>query len=126
MTRTVYCIGSKLVLGATLVLGACDAPETGLIAPAPAIERGATALRDYGCGACHRIPGIVGAQGNVGPSLDGIATRVYLAGVLPNSRDNLARWIREPHLISPATAMPDMQVTAADAAAMAAYFYRIR
>lgn len=86
--------------------------------------RGAAALRQYGCGVCHRIPGIAGADGNVGPPLAGLARRVYLAGVLPNTPANLIHWIRAPREIAPLTAMPDMQVTAVDARDIAAYLYR--
>ena len=80
-------------------------------------------MRAYGCGACHRIPGVAGANGNVGPSLERLGSRVYLAGFLPNTPDNLARWIREPQQIARATAMPDLGVTAADAQQMAAYLH---
>ena len=83
-------------------------------------------MRDYGCGACHRIPGVAGANGNVGPSLERLGSRVYLAGFLPNTPENLARWIREPQQIARTTAMPDLGVTAADAHAMAAYLHRSR
>ena len=48
-------------------------------------ERGRLLLRQFGCGACHRIAGVADAQGNVGPPLDGVAKRVYLGGVVPNS-----------------------------------------
>ena len=33
-------------------------------------ERGRAALRRYGCDACHLIPGVRGADGLVGPSLE--------------------------------------------------------
>jgi cytochrome c len=87
-------------------------------------QRGADALRRYGCGACHRIPGIAGADGNVGPPLERVARRVYLAGVLANTPENMIRWIQAPQQIAPRTAMPDMQVTAGDARDIATYLYR--
>ena len=87
-------------------------------------QRGADALRRYGCGACHRIPGIAGADGDVGPPLAGMARRVYLAGVLANTPDNMVRWIQVPQEIAPQTAMPDMHVTAGDARDIATYLYR--
>src|SRR4051794_3672173 len=43
-----------------------------------------------GCGACHEIPGIMTARGRIGPSLDGVAARAMVGGVLPNTPDNLA------------------------------------
>lgn len=87
-------------------------------------ERGKQLLWQYGCGACHRIEGVAGAQGNVGPPLDNIAKRVYLAGVLPNTRENLVRWIMAPQEIDPLTAMPDTGVTETQARDIAAYLYR--
>ena len=49
------------------------------------------------------------------------AARKYIAGHLPNSAANLARWIRDPRQINPHTAMPAMDVTESDARDMAAY-----
>ncbi len=116
-------IGGCSVLASTLLAG-CDLGRSTNEAAPDAPARGAQLIRTYGCGACHHIPHIAGANGNVGPSLERIADRVYLAGVLPNSEANLALWIREPQAIAQTTAMPDMGVSADEAAAMAAYFYR--
>jgi cytochrome c len=87
----------------------------------PSIESGRLLLRQYGCGGCHHIPGVAAARGNVGPPLTRLAKRVYLAGTLPNTPENLAAWIRHPQAFDPRTAMPDMQVTEAHARAMVAY-----
>ena len=89
-------------------------------------ERGRALLSEYGCGACHTIPGVPRAQAKVGPPLSGIASRVYLAGVLTNTPANMARWIRAPRDIDPRTAMPNMNVTDAHANDMVAYLYRLR
>ena len=51
--------------------------------------RGVGEIRDVGCGSCHRIPGIAGADGLVGPPLDFISRRIYLAGVLRNTPQNM-------------------------------------
>ena len=89
-------------------------------------ENGRLLLRQYGCGTCHVIPGVPAAKGNVGPPLNGIARRIYLAGMLPNTPDNMATWIRDPQKIDPRTAMPDMQVPHAHAIDMVAYLYRLK
>jgi len=86
-------------------------------------ERGRELLWQFGCGTCHRIEGVVGAVGEVGPPLDGLARRVYIAGVLTNTPENLARWIRMPQDIAPKTAMPDLGVTEEQARDMAAFLY---
>ena len=89
-------------------------------------DNGRLLLRQFGCGACHRISGVATAEGRIGPPLDGIAMRVYLAGRLPNSPENMVRWIRSPQSIDPHTTMPDLQVTQAHARDMTAYLYTLR
>lgn len=89
-------------------------------------ERGRLLLRQYGCASCHNIPGVATAGGNVGPPLAGVARRVYLGGVLPNTPENMSRWIRAPRQFDPLTAMPDMQVPEAEAQHMVAYLYGLR
>ncbi len=89
-------------------------------------DRGPQLLRSYGCGTCHTISGVVGANGLVGPPLSGIAQRSYIAGVLPNAPDNLVRWIENPKAVDSLTAMPVVGVTPADARDIAAYLYTLR
>ncbi|RXZ36820.1 cytochrome c1 protein [Oxalobacteraceae bacterium CAVE-383] len=84
---------------------------------------GKSLLADYGCAACHRIKGIDPRPGLVGPPLEDIAKTSYIAGVLPNTEDNMVRWIQHPRQVSPGTAMPDLGVSAAQARDMAAYLY---
>lgn len=87
---------------------------------------GAQLLSVHGCGACHAIPGVTGADGTIGPPLDGFATRAFIAGKLPNQFDSLTSWIRNPQAIEPGTAMPTLPVNEAEARAMAAYLYTLR
>ncbi len=98
--------------------------------PAPAldgnVENGRLLLRQFACGSCHDIPGVAAASGKVGPPLAGIASRVYLGGVLPNSPENMARFIRRPQDIDPRTAMPDLGVTEPHARDMVAYLYTLK
>ena len=88
--------------------------------------RGPELMRKYGCQACHTIPGVVGADGLVGPPLTGIASRSYIGGVLPNAPDNMLRWIRDPKAVDPLTAMPNTGVTPSDARHIVAYLYTLR
>jgi cytochrome c len=89
-------------------------------------SRGKDVIRRYGCSTCHTIPGVEGARGQVGPSLEGIASRAYLAGKLPNSPANMIKWIREPQDVQPGTAMPELGVTEQDGKDIAAYLYTLR
>jgi cytochrome c1 len=78
---------------------------------------------NYGCGSCHRIPGVAGAEALVGPPLDDYHARSYIAGTLPNTLENLVLWIREPQAVEANTAMPNLGVSAEEAQHMAAYLY---
>ncbi len=88
-------------------------------------QRGAVALESYGCGACHVVPGIVGANSLVGPPLVAWAERRYIAGKLPNQPEFLIEWIRFPQAIEPGSAMPNMGVTEQDARDISAYLYTL-
>jgi cytochrome c2 len=86
-------------------------------------HRGAAAIRTYGCGTCHVVPGVRGATGTVGPPLAGIAQRAYIGGVLTNTPENLVRWLQDPPSVDPKTAMPNVGVTYQDAVDIAGYLY---
>ena len=78
----------------------------------------------YGCGSCHTISGVSGANADVGPNLGDFGERRYIAGRLPNTPANLVAWIRNPQRIDPGNVMPDLGVTPRDARDIAAYLYR--
>jgi cytochrome c2 len=80
-------------------------------------------MRTYGCGGCHQIPGITGARGRIGPPLQGVAQRVYVGGVLPNTPENLVKWIVRPRAHNPRTAMPVTGSDETGARDIAAYLY---
>jgi cytochrome c2 len=87
---------------------------------------GKQVIQQYGCGSCHTIPGIPGANALVGPSLEHIASRMYIAGVLTNTPEHMLRWLQDPPAVDPLTAMPNLGVTEADARDMAGYLYTLR
>jgi cytochrome c oxidase subunit 2 len=74
-------------------------------APAdPAVD--ASAFRTAGCGACHRVRGLV-AEGAVGPDLTHLARRETLAaGTLPMTEAALSAWLADPQAIKPDARMP--------------------
>ena len=106
------------VLLAMLLAGLCGCRTMN-----PQERRGAEAIARYGCGSCHTIPGIDRANGQVGPPLGGIAKRMYAAGVLLNTPDNLARWVQKPSSIKQ-TVMPDLGVTPNEASDIASFLLR--
>ena len=89
-------------------------------------SRGAAALTRYGCGSCHTIAGISGADGLVGPPLTGVGDRFYIGGSLPNNAENLEHWVRDPKSVNERTAMPNLGVTTMDAMDIAAYLYSLK
>src|SRR3954453_13314873 len=96
-------------------LTACDEADDVASGPPPdAPTRGQLAIGRYGCAGCHTIPGIPGADAVVGPPLNRIGSRSYIA-VLRNTPDNMRRWIHDPPSIDPLTPMPNLRVTDDDA-----------
>jgi len=87
------------------------------------VERGEAMFIQYGCGSCHALSDVRTATGNVGPPLDGIATRVIIGGHLANNPPNMEHWIRDPQQVSPGTAMPDLHVGETDARDITAFLY---
>jgi mono/diheme cytochrome c family protein/cytochrome c2 len=92
----------------------------------PDPRRGKRALEQYACVTCHEIPGMVGPEARLGPTLHGIGSRETLGGVLRNTPQNMARWIRSPRSFAPASAMPELGVTERDARDMAAHLATLR
>ena len=125
MTPAAARCGWVALAGAVLV-SACGASSQNAAQVNGDAARGRVLLAQYGCGRCHRIPGVASANGNVGPPLDGVGRRVYLAGVLPNSPEHMVRWIRSPQSFKPKTPMPDLNVTEEHATDMVAHLFRLR
>lgn len=131
MTRTIFLVGAvALALGAFALWRMARVPTAMVeVATREAVEGdpelGRTLLARYGCDACHTIPGVRSARGEVGPPLGTVAARSYVAGALATTPANLGRWIRDPQDVEPGTAMPDLDVNEEDARHMVAYLYAI-
>ena len=89
-------------------------------------NRGAELIGRFGCGYCHTIPGIDNANGRVGPPLTGFGDRLYVAGMLPNTPENLMAWIEDPQRVVPGNVMPVLGIGDHDARDIAAYLYTLR
>lgn len=112
---------------AALALAACqeDEPSARSTVATGNPQLGQELLGTYGCGACHTIPGVKGADALVGPPLTSFAHRTYVAGQLANTPENLARWIQDPQRVESGTAMPDLGVSGEEARNMAAYLLQL-
>jgi cytochrome c len=89
-------------------------------------EAGRRLIVSYGCGNCHRIPGIRGARGDVGPPLTRFGRRSFIAGEIPNTPVNLVQWIMAPQSVESGTAMPTLGVPQSEARQIAAYLFTLR
>ena len=108
------------------VLAGCDDQATELPAVAGDFRHGMQLIRQNGCGACHQIPGIENADGLVGPPLNAIGRRIYIAGVERNTPQAMIAWLQDPQAILPGNAMPNMGLSEQDARDIAAYLYTLR
>jgi cytochrome c1 len=119
MTRVMICVLSTLVVS-------CSAQEPSTNVSVAAVRRGAAVVTRVGCDACH----VIGSTGNTrieaAAPLAGISERTFIAGVLPNTQANLARWIYDPRAIKARTNMPRLDITMAESADVAAYLYSLR
>jgi putative membrane protein len=115
-----------LGLGLAAVAGCGRHPEPVRQVPGGDAARGRDTFERYACGACHAIPGVRAARGVVAPPLTDWSQRAFVAGVLPNTPDNLVWWLQAPKEVLERTAMPDLGVTERDARDMAAYLFTLR
>ncbi|HKU61121.1 MAG TPA: c-type cytochrome [Gemmatimonadales bacterium] len=118
--------GMWLVLAGALVAGACRDKEPPRVVAGGDPQVGEHLIQRYGCGSCHVVPGVKGADGMVGPPLDHFARRAFIAGQVPNDAEYLIRWIEVPQAIEPGTAMPNLGVSEGQARSIAAYLYTLR
>jgi cytochrome c2 len=88
--------------------------------------RGVTLMQHFGCGGCHRIPGVAGAAGRSAPSLGYLPQEAYITGNLPNTPENVMRWIRSPRSIQPQTHMPELGISVAEARDITTYLWSLR
>jgi cytochrome c oxidase subunit 2 len=73
------------------------------------------------CAMCHAIGGTP-AGAHLGPDLTHVGSRLTLAaGVLPNTRANMAGWIVDPQSIKPGSNMPSNNLSPADLRALLNY-----
>jgi cytochrome c2 len=121
-----------VLLSMLLGVGACRGNNpTYAVSYAPRVlggdaHRGAAVIEQYGCGSCHTIPGVRNAKGLVGPPLLWWSRRTFIAGELPNTPENLVRWVRAPQSVEPHTAMPTLGLSDRQARDVAAYLYTLR
>lgn len=117
------------VILALLLLGACNGREKyqNMVSTSGGdAEHGKKLAAQYGCTACHNIPGVEGPKGMVGPPLSGMASRSMIAGKFANTPENMMKWLQNPQSMDPTNAMPNLGVTPADSRDLAAFMYTLK
>jgi cytochrome c oxidase subunit 2 len=77
------------------------------------------------CIGCHVVRGV--SAGGIGPDLTHFGSRKTIAGgILPNTPENLARWLRNPPAVKPGSLMPDQRLSDAEVAALVAYLQSLK
>lgn len=77
-----------------------------------------------GCAGCHAIQGV--SSGTVGPPLNGFGNKDNIAGVLPNDKENLMRWLADPPGVKPGTAMPNLGLNEQEQSEIADYLLSLK
>jgi cytochrome c oxidase subunit 2 len=91
----------------------------------PVLIRGHDVFQSAGCATCHAVRGTA-AAGKAGPDLTHFGSRRTVAGVVPNSRGNVAGWIADPHAIKPGVKMPRTYLHADDLPALTSYLESLK
>ena len=80
----------------------------------------------HSCGSCHVIPGVIRAEGNSAPPLDGWSGRKkFLDGRYENTAENVEKWLDKPSHRKPGTNMPDMNLSPEESRDITAYLFSI-
>jgi cytochrome c oxidase subunit 2 len=88
---------------------------------APLAQQGQFVFQGRTCGSCHAIAGTP-FTGQAGPNLTRFGSRPTIsAGVLVNTPENLARYLRDPQAVKPGIFMPNFRLTEEEIAALVAY-----
>jgi cytochrome c oxidase subunit II len=96
------------------------------IMPTGETRRGHDMFMSQTCVTCHTIRGTQ-AGSRVGPDLTHIGRRQTIAaGTLPNTREHLTDWVRDPQSIKPGTRMPANRLSEDDLRAVVAYLESLR
>ncbi len=98
-----------------------DRQLTDMVVPATEGARRGKQIFQTHCADCHSVRGMAPA-GIAGPDLSHLMTRSTIAaGLLPNTPENLAHWIRDPESLKPGTRMPAQILSVPELTAVTSY-----
>jgi cytochrome c oxidase subunit 2 len=127
-----FCGASHANMGMRVIVEAPDAFERWVAAqrvtPAAPVGLAAEGRAVYArsaCVACHTIRGL--SAGVLGPDLTTFGSRgMVAAGMLPNTLENVAAWLKNPPALKPGAKMPALGLTDAEARAVATYLRSLK
>jgi cytochrome c oxidase subunit 2 len=90
------------------------------------VSNGQKIFERTACVNCHAVAGSA-AVGRFGPDLTHLMSRETIAsGAIPNTPENLRRWIQDPETIKPGSKMPAMGLSDSELTAVTAYLETLR
>jgi cytochrome c oxidase subunit 2 len=105
-------VGSPLINGGQVTPDTAPLPDSAAQATRlvrdSLMTRGSQVFISGGCIGCHAMVGtpMAGQVGVIGPNLSHVGSRATIAGaMLPNTDENLARWLHDPQAVKPGTLM---------------------
>jgi cytochrome c oxidase subunit 2 len=92
-----------------------------LAASSQQAQQGALIFQQRTCANCHAVDAHAQTP-SIGPNLAHLATRETIgAGVIENTPENLAAWLRDPDAIKPESLMPNLNLSEDEIQALVAY-----
>jgi cytochrome c oxidase subunit 2 len=93
--------------------------------PEGAAAEGKALYARSACVGCHTIRGV--SAGVLGPDLTHFGSRtLFGAGLWPNEPQHLVSWLKDPPALKPGAKMPNLNLTDAEAQALAAYLMSLK
>src|SRR5882724_3152960 len=90
------------------------------------VAEGRRIFEHTACINCHTVAGTA-ANGRFGPDLTHLMSRDTIgAGLVPNTPENLRRWMQDPAAIKPGSLMPAMGMSDRELDAVTAYMASLR
>lgn len=111
---------------------ACNRREPPPRASSPSVQtggdpaRGKQLIEKYACNSCHVIPTIDGPKGSIGPSLANVGSRPTIGGKLPNTPENVSKWLQDPQAFNSENSMPNLGITPAESRDLAAFLATLK
>jgi len=95
-------------------------PSTG------AAAKGAEVFKEKNCVHCHSIAGLMN-RGSVAPDLTHLGSRTTLAaGTIPNTPENLTKWLKDPQSIKKGALMPEIGLNTEQIKYLTAYLEELK